>query len=134
MDFVREHSSDDEWTLSHEQYRPFVLFHRVQAAALAELEEHGPEGAIAEINTGLNRFRELFQRYDAADQYSDDELVRRLEEMRENVRRRYEVGPTLNEQLDEAVRAENYELAAKLRDRIRSQRKASALPDRSTGN
>ena len=98
------------------------------------MEEHGPEGAIAEINTGLNRFRELFQRYDAADQYSDDELVRRLEEMRENVRRRYEVGPTLNEQLDEAVRAENYELAAKLRDRIRSQRKASALPDRSTGN
>ena len=32
MDFVREHSADDEWTLSHEQYRPFVLFHRVQAS------------------------------------------------------------------------------------------------------
>lgn len=39
MDFVRDHSPDDEWTLSHEQYRPFVLFHRVQAAALAALEE-----------------------------------------------------------------------------------------------
>jgi len=119
MDFVREHSADDEWTLSHEQYRPFVLFHRVQAAALAELEEHGPEAAISEINGGLQRFRDLFERYEAGDQYADDELVRRLEEMRESVRKRYEVGPSLSEQLAEAVRAENYELAATLRDRIR---------------
>ena len=37
MDLVRERSPDEEWTMSHEQYRPFVLFHRVQAGALAEL-------------------------------------------------------------------------------------------------
>jgi hypothetical protein len=133
MDFVREHSADDEWTLSHEQYRPFVLFHRVQAAALAELEEHGPEAAIGEINSGLARFRQLFERYDAAEQYADDELVRRLEEMREGVRKRYEVGDTLTEQLAEAVRAENYELAAKLRDRIRQAHAASGPETASHG-
>lgn len=120
MDFVRSHSPEEEWTLSHEQYRPFVLFHRVQAGALAALEEGGPEAAIHEINLGLARFRELFARYDAEEQYADDELVRRLHEMRESVRQRYEIGPTLDEQLAEAVRAENYELAAKIRDRIRS--------------
>ncbi|MFM8735725.1 MAG: UvrB/UvrC motif-containing protein [Pirellulales bacterium] len=120
MDFVREHSPDEEWTLSHEQYRPFVLFHRVQAAALAVLEEAGPESAIAEINGGLARFRELFARYDAEEQYADDELVKRLEEMRESVRQRYDTGRTLSEQLAEAVKAEDYELAAKIRDRIRS--------------
>ncbi|MFM8953283.1 MAG: UvrB/UvrC motif-containing protein [Planctomycetaceae bacterium] len=119
MDFVRTHSPDEEWTLSHEQYRPFVLFHRVQAGALAALEEGGPEAAIGEINAGLGRFRDLFARYDAEEQFADDELVRRLYEMRESVRRRYEIGPTLDEQLAEAVRAENYELAAKIRDRIR---------------
>ena len=119
MDFVRSHSPDEEWTLSHEQYRPFVLFHRVQAGALAALEEGGAEAAIREINAGLARFRELFARYDAEEQYADDELVRRLHEMRESVRQRYEIGPTLDEQLAEAVRAENYELAAKIRDRIR---------------
>jgi hypothetical protein len=130
MDFVREHSADDEWTLSHEQYRPFVLFHRVQAAALAELEEHGPEAAIGEINLGLERFRDLFDRYDAGDQYADDELVRRLEEMRENVRRRYEVGPTLMEQLAEAVRAEDYERAAEIRDLIRSGHAAEVVAEK----
>jgi hypothetical protein len=119
MDFVREHSPDEEWTLSHEQYRPFVLFHRVQAAALAALQDDGPENAIGEINSGLARFKELFARYDAAEQYADDELVRRLEEMRESVRSRYDVGRTLDEQLAEAVRAEDYELAARIRDRIR---------------
>jgi len=122
MDFVRAHSPDDEWTISHEQYRPFVLFHRVQAAALAALEDDGPEAAIAEINTGLGRFRELFQRYDAAEQYAEDGLVRRLEEMRESVRQRYEVGRTLEEQLAEAVQAENYELAASIRDRLKADR------------
>ncbi len=126
MDFVREHAPDDEWMLSHEQYRPFVLFHRVQAAALAALEEQGPEEAIAEINAGLGRFRELFARYDAADQYADDELVKRLEEMRESVRRRYEIGRTLDEQLAEAVKAEDYELAARIRDRIRRGEKVVA--------
>jgi hypothetical protein len=120
MDFIREHSPDEEWTLSHEQYRPFVLFHRVQAAALAALEDGGPEGAIGELNAGLGRFRDLFARYDAEEQYAEDELVRRLEEMRESVRRRYEVGRTLDEQLAEAIRAEDYEQAARIRDRIRS--------------
>jgi hypothetical protein len=133
MDFVREHSADDEWTLSHEQYRPFVLFHRVQAGALAALEEKGPEAAISEINSGLERFKNLFARYDASDQYSDDELVRRLEEMRENVRQRYEVGRTLDEQLAEAVSTENYELAAKLRDRMRSSQAARTRSDVAPG-
>ncbi|NBW96244.1 MAG: DNA helicase UvrBC [Planctomycetia bacterium] len=126
MDFVREHSPDDEWTLSHEQYRPFVLFHRVQAAALALLEEQGPEAAIEEINGGLERFRQLFERYEATEQFSEDELVKRLEEMRESVRKRYDVGRTLEEQLADAVHAENYELAAKIRDRMRKTRATPA--------
>jgi hypothetical protein len=120
MDFVREHSPDEEWTLSHEQYRPFVLFHRVQAGALAALEDGGAEAAIREINAGLERFRDLFARYGAIEQFAEDELVRRLEEMRESVRRKYEVGPTLDERLAEAVRAEDYELAARIRDQIRA--------------
>ena len=80
MDFVRDHSPDEQWTLSHEQYRPFVMFHRVQAAALAELEDNGPEAAIEEINVGLAAFRKLFAQYDASEQVPDstDELVSKL--------------------------------------------------------
>jgi hypothetical protein len=128
MDFVREHSPDEEWTLSHEQYRPFVLFHRVQAAALAALQDGGADAAIKEINGGLDRFKTLFARYDAEEQFADDELVRRLLEMRESVRQRYELGRTLDEQLADAVQAEDYELAARIRDRLRDEAASGPSP------
>ncbi|MCC7085311.1 MAG: UvrB/UvrC motif-containing protein [Pirellulales bacterium] len=118
MDFAKQHSPDEEWTLSHEQYRPFVLFHRIQAAALAVLEDQGPEAAIGEINRGLDRFRSLFEEYDAGERFDDDELVKRLVELQDSLRNHYKVGRTLDEQLADAVAAEQYELAAKLRDKI----------------
>lgn len=118
MDFVREHSPDEEWTLSHEQYRPFVLFHRSQAAALAKLEESGPDEALQELNVGLEHFRDLFTQYEAEEQFEDDELVQRLHELRDTLREQYGLKPSLSDQLAEAVAAEQYELAAKLRDEL----------------
>ena len=42
--------------LSHEQYRPYVLFHRTQAAVLAKLEEIGAEAALAGVEPGAVPF------------------------------------------------------------------------------
>jgi hypothetical protein len=118
MDFVRKCSPSQEWLLSHEQYRPFILFHRTQASALAALEDKGPEVAIEELNQGLNRIHELFVSVDAEEQYESDELVQRLGQLRESLRDHYHVGRTLTEQLADAVAREEYELAAQLRDQI----------------
>ena len=119
MDFCKVHSPSEHWTLSHEQYRPFVLYHRTQAAALEKLHgDNGPELAIEEVNRGLKIMKTLFAEYEAEDQYEQDELVQRLDEFRENLRNRYDVGKTLREQLADATSAEQYELAAKLRDRL----------------
>ena len=118
MDFCRAHSPDEEWTMSHEQYRPFVLFHRTQASALSAVEEENPEAAIQNINEGLDNFRTFFECYDAEDHFEEDELVKRLVELRESMREQFEVGKTLHEQLADAVAAEQYELAARLRDEL----------------
>ena len=118
MDFTKQHSDDDQWTLSHEQYRPFVLFHRTQAAALASLEEGGPEVSIQAINAGLDTLRDVFEEYEAEEYFEDDELVARLLDLRETLRKEYEVGKTLDERLAEAVATEQYELAARLRDEL----------------
>lgn len=123
MDLAKKHSDDREWTLSHEQYRPFVLFHRTQADALARLEESGPDGAIDAINTGLERIRVVFTEYEAEEHFDEDELVVRLNELRESIRQHYEVGSTLYEQLHEAISKEDYERAANLRDMMEKQRK-----------
>ncbi|MBI85807.1 MAG: DNA helicase UvrBC [Planctomycetaceae bacterium] len=118
MDFCRDHCEDEQWTMSHEQHRPFVLFHRTQAQALAALEEHGGPGAIEHINEGLENFREFFEKYDVEEHFEEDELVTRLVELRESLREQFEVGLTLEEKLMEAISKEQYELAAELRDEL----------------
>jgi hypothetical protein len=118
MDLCRDHSPDEQWTLSHEQYRPFVLFHRTQAAALSALESSGAEEAIEQLNQGLDQLRQVFVHYEAEEQYDEDELVQRLSELRESLRQHFKVGRTLEEQLSDAIAAEKYELAAELRDEL----------------
>ena len=118
MDFSSAYAPDAEWALLHEQYRPFVMFHRIQALALIQLEETDPEGAIQIIDQGLKDLEAVFEKHDASEHYEEDAFVTKLREMRESVKEHYELGPTLAEQLAEAIAAEQYELAAELRDRI----------------
>ena len=130
MDFCKSHSPDEQWTVSHEQYRPFVLYHRTQAAALSHLnaededddvktsDRQSVEFAIEEVNEGLERLRELFVEYEADEQFDEDDLVVRLRELREGLREKYDVGMTLKEQLASAIGNEDYELAASLRDEL----------------
>jgi len=122
MDFCRDHSPEEQWTISHEQYRPFVLFHRTQAHALAVLEKGGPLAAIQAINDGLAIMKALFEQYEAEEHFEDDELVKRLIDSREALREQHTAGKTLEEQLADAIASEEYELAAKLRDELAQKR------------
>jgi hypothetical protein len=124
MDFVKEHSPDDDWTIGHEQYRPFVLFHRVQASVFAMLDDEGAEAAISELNRGLTQYKKIYAEYEAEEKYEEDEFVIRLNELKESLRKHFRVDRTLQEQLDEAVAQEQYELAAKLRDKLAKKKKA----------
>jgi hypothetical protein len=118
MDLSESMSPDEEWTGSHEQYRPFVLFHRTQAHALGQLEEETAEEAVQAINSGLETMRQFFVKHDAEEHFDADELVVRLIELRESLRSEYAVGQTLKERLEEAVAHEQYELAAQIRDEL----------------
>lgn len=120
MDFCRRHSPDEQWTLSHEQYRPFVMYHRVQANAMSMLTEDRAEDAVESINLGLEKMREIYAEYELDDEFEKDELVQRLVELRESLRDQFEVGRTLPERLADAIASEQYELAARLRDELAS--------------
>lgn len=122
MDFVAAHSPNQQWTLSHEQYRPFVLFHRIQATAMMAIQDSGAETAIEIINQGLEQMREVFAKFGAEEQFDQDELVGQLAVMKESLREEYRVGKTLAEQLADAVATEAYERAARLRDEIAKRR------------
>jgi hypothetical protein len=125
MDFVREHSPGEEYTQAHEQYRGYVLFQRTQAAAAFRLEQAKPEDAIDEIRVGLEKLRAFFAAFDADDQMEEDGMVRHLRKIETSLRETHGIEATLQEQLDQAIAAEEYERAAKLRDAIRQREKTA---------
>src|SRR5262245_21753784 len=116
MDFVRDHSPSEEYTVAHERYRGFVLFHRTQAAAACAAERDDPEAAVEAIRSGLARLRDLFATHELEDVMEEDGMVRHLRLMEQRLRDRHNIGLTLREQLDRAIADERYEEAARLRD------------------
>ena len=122
MNFCSRHSSDEQWVLSHEQYRPFVMYHRIQAHAMGLLVNDAAEDAIESINRGLTQLRELYKKHGLDEDFDEDELVSKLVELRESLRDQFEIGRTLREQLSDAVASEQYELAARIRDQIQQKR------------
>jgi len=123
MDFCERHSDDEEWINSHEQYRPFVMYHRIQAHAMSKLVDNKPEEAVQSINRGLEKVRKLYASHGLEEEFEQDELVSRLIDLRESLRDQFEIGRTLHEQLTDAVASEEYELAARIRDRLNDRRK-----------
>jgi hypothetical protein len=119
MDFVKQHSPNEEYTQAHEQYRGFVTFQRTQGAAALALEHNDAEKAIDEVRTGLQQLRAFFTAYGAEEQIEEDGMVQHLRKIEKSLREQHGIEETLQEQLDRAVANEDYEEAARLRDALR---------------
>jgi hypothetical protein len=119
MDFICKHSPDEEYTQAHEQYRGFVVYQRTQAAAALRLEENNAEAAVDEIRSGLDRIKTFFESYEADEQMEDHPMVQHLRKIEQSLREQHNIHATLQEQLAQAIANEQYEEAARLRDRLR---------------
>lgn len=139
MDLCVDHAPSEEWIDLHERYRPFVLFHRTQAATLAGLEEGKPQEAIRSLDEGLKEIASLTDEstalsppeqalppMDESDERfdGDGDFIDKLQALRQSIVAEYELQPTLEDQLTQAIESEQYEKAAELRDRISAQRQA----------
>jgi hypothetical protein len=122
MEFVRDHSPNDEYTQAHEQYRGYVTFQRTQAAAALAVENDDPQGALNAIHEGLEKLRVFFATYEIEEQMEEDGMVQQLRKMDRSLRKLHNIKTTLREQLDEAVAKEQYERAAELRDALHRQK------------
>jgi hypothetical protein len=127
MDFIHRHGLEDEYIASHEQFRGPVLFHRTQAATALALERRRPEEGLDPQRAGGEQKkahqRTWWDEHDAAES-PNPALIETLRGIEQEIRKNFSVEKTLREQLDEAVAREDYEQAARLRDRIRDQTKA----------
>ena len=128
MDFVCRHAGSVEFIASHERLRGLVLFQRTRAAAALALKRDRPDEAIDIVREGTAdltaaKFVAVEDDQDDDDASPNAVLIEQLRYLEAEIRKNYDVAPTLQEQLDEAVSNEDYERAAMIRDQMKKRKR-----------
>jgi hypothetical protein len=126
--FVRDHAADNRHKLQFDQWRPYVLMMHTRARAMPVLKEEQFAAGLKIIESGIDAIRVFLDDYGQLDRAEECVELASLEQWREEVierdRKAAESQPDsalgdLRRRLDEAVAAEQFEEAARLRDEIR---------------
>ena len=134
MDLLRDRAADRADWLASEQYRSFVLSHLTRAKMLAHLTAKDVDGAVQAVEDGIDTIEKLFR-----DEYRRADLIDRSDELRslKELRRGLMTSdvalqvPSESEQvrlereLVSAVGDEDFERAARIRDRLTAIRRSS---------
>jgi hypothetical protein len=119
--FVDRFAESDELSWSVVQFTPQLLMMRTRARGAACLERGDRDGAVAAIETGLEELAEFHREHDREEQIEQCGEVLSLRGWLDELRNR----PPQNElerlrfALAEAIRIEDYETAARVRDQLR---------------
>lgn len=121
FDFVTDHAEKPETAASFQQFRPYVLMMLTRAQAMMALKGDDYILAIKHVEWGLEQIREFLQEHYPPEALPQNQELRFLEnflgELRE--RRPITVREKMVRQMKEAIRKEEYERAARLRDALR---------------
>jgi hypothetical protein len=104
-----------------EQFRPYVIMMRTRAQASLAMRGGQTRVALAAIDTGLDELRRAFEDRGQADRFEQASEVQVLHGLRDMLVPKLPSSQRLEleERLRAAITAENYELAAILRDELR---------------
>lgn len=121
LDLCATHAQDEDDRSSLEQYRPHLIAVRARALAGRLIRDGEPKAAVVILDDALTQIRRVMT--DAGKSVEFDKLgeVSMLRGMREALdpRPSETQESELKRRLEEAVRVENYELAAILRDELK---------------
>ncbi len=117
MDFVRGHSDDAEFVARHERWRTFVLADQARALAMDALTRKDRKGAASVLEEGISAVEGYLREEGRAEELSECEELNFLKQWHQKLTGTAE--RTLEDELAEAVRLEDYERAARIRDEIR---------------
>jgi hypothetical protein len=126
FDFIRRYAMRDEDKLYLEQWRPYVLRISAIAAAMIQLDENNHPQALAIINNATQHIESLPDIDEETFKHERHRSIEALHELADQVEKTQPLTELqkLERQLNNAVTAEHYERAAKLRDRIRTMRQS----------
>jgi hypothetical protein len=121
LDFLKAFARNQEDWLASEQYRAFIMSHRVQALAMQHLSREDVNAALLEVSRGLRQIREIFAAQDREEDFEDCAEAAVLQDLQRKLEARYQVGhkQRLHILLDDALRREDPDTAADLRAQLR---------------
>lgn len=121
LDLCGKFANSERDRLVLEQYRPYTTMMNVRSRAQMFVKDKKHELALESVREGLKEIREFFDRFGQDEAFEHSNEVRVLKKLAREIRRKLPVDPMqkLRTQLDRAVKKENYEEAAKLRDEIK---------------
>lgn len=122
FDFVHEHASRKSDKQQFDQYRPYVTMMRSRALAFQFLQQEDYQSALESIDEGIVAIRRFLDGATDSDETPRCSELEFLVHWRKELEKERPKGPVdvLRDQLDLAVASEDYEEAARLRDRIQS--------------
>lgn len=120
--FVAKHAESEELAWPLLQFRPQLLMVLTRARAAQALQTEDFETAVRHVEEGLEQIRSAYREHGPSDGAEQSAEVQSLEEWAEEIRARRPLSrrERLERALAEAVRTENYEMAAKVRDELKT--------------
>jgi hypothetical protein len=121
LDFCRDFAATEQDRRVLEQFRPYIVMMRTRADASKSVAAGQVKTALAVIDAGLEEIRLAMEEIGVGDRFEQANEVALLRGMREMLVPKLPVSQRveLQERLKAALSAENYELAAILRDELK---------------
>jgi len=119
FDFVKRYAAEEKYFEEFEQYRPYVMMMNTRAKVLGALKSKKVHQAVNEINQGINKIENVYERSEDFNSLPKSEVTL-LKNWAEEIVKRHTPSKKqrLVEELKEAIRNEEFERAAKIRDRL----------------
>ena len=120
LDLCGKYAEEEQDRLVLEQYRPYITMMNARAQASILVDGGKFDDALKTIERGMEDIREFFSKFGQEEAYVQSNEVRVLKRFARDIRKKIPVSPLdrLKRKLDRAVKAEHYEEAARLRDKI----------------
>jgi hypothetical protein len=119
FDFIKKFAAEDKLIQEFEQYRPYVMMMNTRARVLGALKKKNVTRAVDEINHGIDRLERVYERSKEEEVTSQAEVAF-LRTWADEITKHHTPSKKqrLVEELRQAVEHEEFEKAAKLRDKI----------------
>jgi hypothetical protein len=122
FDLVQRHTASEELAWSLQQFRPQLLMMRVRARGAIALKANRYDQVVQLVEAGLEEIRQFYRDHDRVDLLEQSGELQSLEAWLQDIQTRRPLSPRerLESALNEAVKNEDYEKAAQVRDALRN--------------